>query len=108
MCDAFAIPSRTDCFPSVQVEVMMCGTPLVTANIPGARVAVQVTGAGLLVEPRDPRALADGIVRVLRDPAAYTKPRTEIEAVLGIERSLSEYEALFQSLVHARQNFRIE
>jgi glycosyltransferase involved in cell wall biosynthesis len=101
MCDAFAIPSRTDCFPSVQVEVMMCGTPVVTADIPGARVAVQVTDAGLLVEPRDPGALADGIVQVLRNPGAYTKPRAEVEAVLGIEQSLAAYEALFRSLIDA-------
>jgi len=27
MCDVFALPSRTDCFPSVQIEAMLCGTP---------------------------------------------------------------------------------
>ena len=102
MCDAFTIPSRTDCFPSVQVEVMMSGTPVVTTDIPGARVAVQVTGAGLLVEPRNPRALADGIIQVLRNPAAYTKPRPEVEAILGRERSLDEYEALYRSLVEGK------
>lgn len=98
MCNAFAIPSRTDCFPSIQVEVMLCGTPVVTSDIPGARVAVRLTGAGRLVEPRNPSALAAGLVHVLRDPGAYARPRAEIEAVLGIERSLDEYEALFESL----------
>lgn len=98
-CNAIAIPSRTDCFPILQVEAMLVGTPVVTTNIPGARVAIRVTGAGHLVEPRDPRALADGLIKVLADPSAYVKPRAEIEAVLGIERSLDSYEDLFRSLM---------
>jgi glycosyltransferase involved in cell wall biosynthesis len=102
MCDAFAIPSRTDCFPSVQVEVMLSGTPVVTTDIPGARVAVQVTGAGLLVKPKDPEALAAGLVRVLRNPEEFTHSRAEIEAVLGIERSLEAYERLFERLAEAQ------
>ncbi len=46
MCDVFALPSRTNCFPSVQIEAMMCGTPVVATNIPGAREVVRVTGMG--------------------------------------------------------------
>ncbi|TEU08071.1 MAG: glycosyltransferase [Anaerolineales bacterium] len=46
MCDVFALPSRTDCFPSVQIEAMMCGTPVVATNILGAREVVRVTGMG--------------------------------------------------------------
>jgi len=99
MCDAFTIPSRTDCFPSVQVEVMMCGTPVVTADIPGARVAVQATGAGHLVEPHNPRALAEGLVHVLESPDAHRKPRADIEAVLGTEQSVREYEGLYLELL---------
>jgi glycosyltransferase involved in cell wall biosynthesis len=99
MCNAFAIPSRTDCFPSVQVEVMMCGTPVVTSNIPGARVAVQVTGAGRLVEAGNPASLADGLVEALTNPAPYVRPREEIEKQLGVAQSLDGYEELFSSLV---------
>jgi glycosyltransferase involved in cell wall biosynthesis len=99
LCDVFAIPSRTDCFPSVQVEVMMSGTPVVTADIPGARVAVQVTEAGLLVAAQDPRALADGLVRLLKDPKAYVRPRSDVEAILGAEQSVSEYEDLYRDLL---------
>ncbi len=99
MCDVFTLPSRTDSFASVQVESMLCGTPVVATDIPGARQAVLRSGMGALVAPQDERALAEGILRVLRDPAAYMRPADEIAAVFSPEYSIAEYERLFASLI---------
>lgn len=99
MNDVFALPSRTDCFPSVQIEALLSGTPVVATNIPGAREVVRVTGMGKLVTPRDPTALAAGLVEVLNNRAAYVKSRAEIRRVFDTEKSLSDYEKLFESLV---------
>lgn len=98
MLDVFVLPSRTDCFALVQGEAMLCGTPVVVTDIPGARVAVQRTGMGLLVPPRDPAGLAAGILEVLRDPERYFRPREEIEAIFDPERCVSEYEELLARL----------
>ena len=49
--------------------------------------------------PHDPAALADALVEVLRDRPAYVEPRAEIAACFDPERSLDEYEALFERLV---------
>lgn len=99
MCDVFALPSRTDCFPSVQIEAMLSGTPVVATNIPGAREVVRVTGMGKLVTPRDPQAIANGLVEVLQNRDAYVKTRAQVREIFNTEKTLDEYEALFESLV---------
>jgi len=78
MCDVFALPSRSDCFAGVQVEALLCGTPLVTADIAGARETVHRTGMGRLVAARDPDALAAGIV----DELCSHRPTPRREDVL--------------------------
>jgi len=101
MCDVVAVSSRTDCFPSVQIESLYCGTPLVCTDIPGAREVVQRTGMGKLVAPRDPQALAEGLLDVLDDPDAYVKSQAQIRAVFNFEETLSRYEALLGDLASA-------
>jgi glycosyltransferase involved in cell wall biosynthesis len=98
MCDVFALPSRTDSFAAVQVEAMLCGTPVVAADIPGARVPVQLTGMGRLVRPRDAPALAAGLREVLEAPARFRLPRTSVEAAFDAEASIERYEQLLARL----------
>jgi len=98
LVDLFALPSRTDCFPSTQVEAVLSGTPLVTADIPGAREVVSVTRMGLLVPPRDAAGMARGILEVLANRHAYVRPPEEIHATFNLERSVTEYESLLARL----------
>lgn len=98
LLDLFALPSRTDCFPSTQVEAVLSGTPLVTADIPGAREVVSVTKMGLLVPPRDPAGMARGILEVLANRDDYVRPPEEIHRIFSLERSVTEYESLLARL----------
>jgi glycosyltransferase involved in cell wall biosynthesis len=102
MCDVFTLPSRTDCLASVQVEAMLCGTPVVATNIPGAREAVRVTGMGLLVEPCNERALADGLLQVLAHREEYVKPYEHIRSIFDADKSILDYEQLLQGMCKPR------
>jgi glycosyltransferase involved in cell wall biosynthesis len=99
MCDVLALPSRTDALAAVQVEAMLCGTPVVAADIPGAREAVRVTAMGRLVRPQDAAALADGLVEVLGHRERFIKSPGAVRAIFDPERSVAEYEALLRTLV---------
>lgn len=99
MCDVFCLPSRSDCFPSVQIEAIMSGTPLLSTDIPGAREVVKRTGMGMLVKSHDESALAEGLNKILENPRCYVKPYEEIKAVFDPEKSIDEYEALMKKLI---------
>jgi glycosyltransferase involved in cell wall biosynthesis len=102
LCDAFVLPSRTDCFPSTQLESILCGTPLVSSDTPGAREVVRVTGMGVHVPLGDPPGLARGIVRVLRDPKSFVVAPERVRAIFDVDQCAAEYETLFRELVTRR------
>lgn len=95
-CDVLALPSDSECFALVQVEAMLCGTPVVMTDTPGGRVPVQKTGMGLLIPPGDPQCLGENLLEVIRNRAQYVRPREEIEAVFSFEETVNRYEALFE------------
>jgi glycosyltransferase involved in cell wall biosynthesis len=102
-CDVLVIPSDSDCFPLVQVEAMLCGTPVIASNIPGLREPVTRTGMGKVVPRRNPRALAEAIVEVASDRDHYAKPRDVIAETFSFERTISSYvEILSQAAAAAR------
>ncbi|NLD74754.1 MAG: glycosyltransferase family 4 protein [Chloroflexi bacterium] len=101
MCNVFALPSRTDCLASVQVEAMLSGTPVVATDIPGAREVVRVTGMGRLVPPRDESALAQGLTEVLLNPDSYRCPYEHITRIFDTDRSIADYEALLERLARS-------
>jgi glycosyltransferase involved in cell wall biosynthesis len=62
-----AYPSLYEGFGLPVLEAMACGTPLVVSN--DSAVAETAGDAALLVDPRDPHAIAKGLRRVLEDDA---------------------------------------
>lgn len=96
-CDVLVVPSlnSTESFGLVQVEAMLCGTPVVASDLPGVRQPVRLTGMGEIVPPGDARALAVALGRVLEHSDAYARPRAEIESLFDLNRTVEQYETLF-------------
>ena len=95
-CDVLALPSDTECFALVQVEAMLCGTPVVMTDTPGGRVPVQLTGMGKIVPRGDWKALGEGIVEVLSDRERFVRPVGEIARRFSVEETVRRYEELFR------------
>jgi len=96
--DALVVPSvnSTESFGLVQVEAMLCGTPVVASDLPGVRQPVLRTGMGEVVPPGDAGALARALLRVLDAPEEYVRPRAAISAQFDPDATLDAYEALFE------------
>jgi glycosyltransferase involved in cell wall biosynthesis len=101
ICDLTVLPSinSTESFGMVQVESMLCGTPVVASDLPGVRQPTTATGMGLTVPPEDPGALAGAILEILSNPGKYTKPREAIAGLYAAEVITDTYVDLFQSLM---------
>lgn len=69
MADVFAFPTEyREGVPRVLLEAGLAGLPIVATRMPGCSDVVQDGWNGYLVPPRDPDALAAGILDLLRDP----------------------------------------
>lgn len=90
-------PSRSDCFPSSLVEALLAGIPAVVADVPGARWIVQKTGMGVVVDARNPQALANGIVNVLNHREQYVVKHQQAIDLFDYAHTLQAYERLFKS-----------
>lgn len=63
--DISILSSISEGFPYTVIESMSCGRPVVSTDVGGIREALE--GCGELCKPRDARALAGGVVKLLRD-----------------------------------------
>ena len=108
-CDVLALPSinSMESFGIVQVEAMLCGTPVVVSDLPGCRQAVRLTGMGRVVPPGDSAMLAEALLAVLEDPGSYAKSRNEIAHVFDYERTIDLHEELYRTnrVVQDDRNF---
>jgi glycosyltransferase involved in cell wall biosynthesis len=99
-CEVTVLPSinSTESYGMVQVESMLCGTPVVSSDLPGVRVPVSQTGMGLTVPPANPQALAEALMAIMENPAAF-RGRPERLLSLSTPQAVAEqYEAIFEDL----------
>jgi glycosyltransferase involved in cell wall biosynthesis len=96
------LPSYREGTPRVLLEAAACGVPAVATDVPGCREAVRHDVTGLLVPPRDARALAEAICALLADPVRCQTmgqaARRFVEQEFDDQVVADRYVALYESL----------
>jgi glycosyltransferase involved in cell wall biosynthesis len=67
-CDLFTLPSVYEGLAIALIEAMALGRPAVVTRAGGLTEVVEHGKQGLVVDPGDPKGLADAIISLLRDP----------------------------------------
>lgn len=99
--DLFVLPSLYEGLPTVIMESMACGIPVIATNVPGTDELIQDGLNGWLVPPKQPQTLAQAILFALHNPKARESiARRALESVMSfhIDKITAEYEALYQRL----------
>lgn len=91
--------------PKVLIEAAACGRAVVTTDMPGCRDAIAPGVTGLLIPPRDAKALADAIEQLVRHPEQcaafgvagriFAEQRFDVRQV--VEKHLEAYAALLNA-----------
>lgn len=104
ICDVTVLSSvnSTESFGLVQIESMICGTPVVASNLPGVRQPVAITGMGKVVPLRDSKAIAEAILEILDHPDTFMGDSQRIEEQFSPMKTAEGYEELFQNLLHKK------
>jgi len=87
--DCYLLSSIIEGMPNALLEAMALGRPVVTTSAGGSAEVVGDGESGLVVPPGDPQALADAVLRILRDPALASRLGAAAEARVRRDFDLS-------------------
>ena len=103
--DVIVLPSYREGTPRVLLEAAAMGKPAIASDVPGCREVVTHGYNGLLVPPREPRAIADALQQLLGDPAlrarmgraGRTRAEERFDERRVVDRTLRVYRELHRN-----------
>ncbi|MDE7160952.1 MAG: glycosyltransferase [Muribaculaceae bacterium] len=97
----FVNPTHNDTFPTVNIEALACGTPVVTYRTGGSPEAVD-GDTGLVVEKGDVASLARAVMKVIDNPKDFSPENCRSRAVreFDMRRQFGRYVDLYDSLLN--------
>ncbi len=102
--DISVLSSISEGFPYTVIESMACARPVVATDVGGVREALE--GFGIVVKPRDPKALAEGVVKLLKDhelrETLGRRAREQVLAKFRIDMSVEQYRQVYNELIQLK------
>ena len=100
--DVFAFATKSEGFGQVMVEAMAMSKPVVASAIPPLTEIAVDSDTGLLVESGNPRAFADALIQLIKDPLKRERMglrgRERVEEFFTAERMAGQTLALYEEL----------
>ncbi len=96
--DVFINPTYADTFPTVNLESLACGIPVITYNTGGSPEAIDEK-TGIVVEQGDLMALANAVFKMKKCPLSSDDCRKRAEEYFDKNKCFSRYIKLYESLL---------
>ncbi len=100
MSSALINPTYEDSFPTVNLEALACGIPVVTYNTGGSPEAI-TTNTGIVVEQGNVAKLHDALLRVIKSKDRFTTEQCRLQAEVHFNQNDSylKYLSYFEELL---------
>lgn len=97
-CDLICLPSYSEGFPTVIVEALLCGTPVVASNVGGIPEVIQDNYNGIIIDPKSVDSLIDGIKKCVNKNWNRSKLRESV-SYLSKDKLIKVYEKLYHDVL---------
>ncbi len=97
--DVFVTPTREDNFPTVNLEALACGTPVITFRTGGSPECIDST-CGSVVEKDDIDAMEKEIIRICEETPFGERACLERAQQFKMENKFKEYIDLYENCSH--------
>jgi len=101
--DLFVLSSVSEGFGRAAAEAMACGKPVVATKAGGLSEVVEDGITGILVPPKNSIALAEAIIKLLKDKKKAENMgiagRKRVEKLFSIERNMKSIEELYEKML---------
>ncbi len=103
ICDLTVLPSLFEGTPNVVLESMACGVPVVATDVSDVRYLIPEGKVGFVIDSGDEEALADRLLRLLRDDASREEMGREarrwVESRFSIETMTASMAKVYKEAV---------
>ena len=101
--DILVIPSLLEGFPLITLEAMAMAKPIVATQLPGINEQISDGLEGILVPPKNPKALGTAVLSLLQDRKLASRlgaaARSKVESCFSVEKMVRETEKVYLSLL---------
>jgi glycosyltransferase involved in cell wall biosynthesis len=105
-CDIGVLPSKAEGLPNAVLEYLAAGLPTVASSVGGNIEIIQDGKTGLLIPPQDSAALANALLRLLRNPEFAENlgknGRELVSAEFSFQSMIAKTDQMYTELLRAR------